>query len=169
MRVARLVATVVRPRAAVLRHSRATLRAQCRAIGEVIAKAHNLVEMTTDPTAHAELLCLRQASKTLQSWRLLQTTLFVTLEPCPMCAGALLQSRVKRVVWGAPNKQLGADGSWISILKSDTLKHPYHLSVDVSRNVLEEECSLLLKAFFTRRRAEQAEKSKQDGDGQDSR
>ena len=81
----------------------------------------------------------------------------------------MLQSRVKRVVWGAPNKQLGADGSWISILKSDTLKHPYHLSVDVSRNVLEEECSLLLKAFFTRRRAEQAEKSKQDGDGQDSR
>ena len=112
MRVARLVATVVRPRAAVLRHSRTTLRAQCRAIGtssassasdderfmrmaleearvagdkgevpvgavlvgddgEVIAKAHNLVEMTTDPTAHAELLCLRQASKTLQSWRLL--------------------------------------------------------------------------------------------------
>ncbi|WZN65808.1 tRNA(adenine(34)) deaminase [Chloropicon roscoffensis] len=128
--------------------------------GEVMARAHNTVETSTDPTAHAEMLCLRQASKRLESWRLLETTLFVTLEPCPMCAGALLQSRVKRVVWGAPNKQLGADGSWISILSSsetDT-KHPYHLSVDVTRNVLREECSTLLVDFFRRRREQNQEK-----------
>ncbi|QDZ23043.1 cytidine/deoxycytidylate deaminase [Chloropicon primus] len=123
--------------------------------GDVIARAHNTVETTNDPTNHAEMLCLRKASKSQESWRLLDTTLFVTLEPCPMCVGALLQSRVGRVVWGAPNKQLGADGSWISLLRgSGETKHPYHLSVQVSRNVLEEECSLLLKEFFRRRRAE---------------
>ena len=76
----------------------------------VIAKAHNLVESMSDPTAHAELLCIRHACKKLESWRLINCTLYVTLEPCPMCAGALLQSRLTRLVWGAPNHQLGADG-----------------------------------------------------------
>mmetsp|Transcript_8500 Transcript_8500/g.21063 ORF Transcript_8500/g.21063 Transcript_8500/m.21063 type:complete len:314 (+) Transcript_8500:29-970(+) len=85
--------------------------------GEVVSSAHNSVETSTDPTAHAELKCLRLASAKLRSWRLLGCTLYVTLEPCPMCAGALLQSRVKRVVWGAPNLQLGADGSWIHLLQ----------------------------------------------------
>ncbi len=85
--------------------------------GEVVSAAHNSVETATDPTAHAELTCLRQASAKLRSWRLLGCTLYVTLEPCPMCAGALLQSRVKRVVWGAPNLQLGADGSWVHLLQ----------------------------------------------------
>jgi tRNA(adenine34) deaminase len=158
--------------------------------GNVIARAHNVVETSTDPTAHAELLCLRQASKKLQSWRLLGTTLYVTLEPCPMCAGALLQSRVKRVVWGAPNVQLGADGSWISLLREDddgeeeeeglgeeeesgegdgpkvkiqvkAAKHPYHF-IQVRRNFLRDECSLLLTDFFKRRRSQAKDEEKKD-------
>lgn len=108
--------------------------------GQVIAKAYNQVERSGNPTAHAEMLCIQQAASTLGGWRLLESTLYVTLEPCPMCAGALLQSRVGTVVYGARNTLLGdllcdscllrtschkheavvvmpgADGSWISML-----------------------------------------------------
>ncbi|KAJ9554069.1 hypothetical protein OSB04_018114 [Centaurea solstitialis] len=79
----------------------------------IIARGHNLVEELHDSTAHAEMICIREASTNLRSWRLLDTTLYVTLEPCPMCAGAILQARINTIVWGAPNKLLGADGSWI--------------------------------------------------------
>lgn len=84
--------------------------------GEVLAAAHNSTEASSDPTAHAELLCIRQAATSQGAWRLLDATLFVTLEPCPMCAGALLQSRVGTLVYGARNTLLGADGSWIAML-----------------------------------------------------
>ncbi|PRW59358.1 tRNA-specific adenosine deaminase [Chlorella sorokiniana] len=84
--------------------------------GEVLAAAHNRTETAGDPTAHAELLCIRQAAAAAGGWRLLDATLYVTLEPCPMCAGALLQSRVGTVVYGARNRLLGADGSWIAML-----------------------------------------------------
>jgi tRNA(adenine34) deaminase len=86
------------------------------ASGEVLAAAHNSTEASSDPTAHAELLCIRQAATSQGAWRLLDATLFVTLEPCPMCAGALLQSRVGTLVYGARNTLLGADGSWITML-----------------------------------------------------
>ncbi|KAL4860024.1 tRNA(adenine(34)) deaminase [Chlorella vulgaris] len=86
------------------------------ASGEVLAAAHNSTEASSDPTAHAELLCIRQAATSQGAWRLLDATLFVTLEPCPMCAGALLQSRVGTLVYGARNTLLGADGSWIAML-----------------------------------------------------
>lgn len=86
--------------------------------GDVIAAAHNATERDGDPTAHAEMLCIRHATgKTKNAWRLLDATMYVTLEPCPMCAGALLQSRVGRVVYGAKNKLLGADGSWINMMR----------------------------------------------------
>ncbi|KAF3780934.1 tRNA adenine-34 [Nymphaea thermarum] len=81
--------------------------------GKIIARGHNLVEDLRDSTAHAEMLCIRGASRMLRTWRLAETTLYVTLEPCPMCAGAILQARIGTLVWGAPNKLLGADGSWV--------------------------------------------------------
>ncbi|KAL6956685.1 tRNA(adenine(34)) deaminase, partial [Sarracenia purpurea var. burkii] len=81
--------------------------------GKIIARGCNLVEDLRDSTAHAEMICIREASNILRTWRLSETTLYVTLEPCPMCAGAMLQARIDTVVWGAPNKLLGADGSWI--------------------------------------------------------
>jgi tRNA(adenine34) deaminase len=84
--------------------------------GEVLATACNQTERSADPTAHAELVCIRGAAAARGAWRLLHATLYVTLEPCPMCAGALLQSRVGTVVYGARNTLLGADGSWISML-----------------------------------------------------
>ncbi|KAF0931651.1 hypothetical protein E2562_005606 [Oryza meyeriana var. granulata] len=86
--------------------------------GEIIARGCNLVEDLRDSTAHAEIVCIREASNKLKTWRLADTTLYVTLEPCAMCAGAILQARVDTVVWGAPNKLLGADGSWVSICLS---------------------------------------------------
>ncbi|XP_064985524.1 tRNA(adenine(34)) deaminase, chloroplastic-like isoform X2 [Musa acuminata AAA Group] len=84
--------------------------------GKIIARGFNLVEERRDSTAHAEMICIREASNLLRTWRLAETTLYVTLEPCPMCAGAILQARVDTVVWGAPNKLLGADGSWIRMV-----------------------------------------------------
>ncbi|KAG2605618.1 hypothetical protein PVAP13_4NG082500 [Panicum virgatum] len=81
--------------------------------GEIIARGCNLVEDLRDSTAHAEIVCIREASNKLKTWRLAETTLYVTLEPCAMCAGAILQARIDTVVWGAPNKLLGADGSWV--------------------------------------------------------
>jgi tRNA(adenine34) deaminase len=85
--------------------------------GQVIARARNRTEEDCDPTSHAEMACIRHASKVLGRWRLLDCALYVTLEPCPMCAGAILQSRLGTVVYGAPNKLLGADGSWIQMLR----------------------------------------------------
>ena len=84
--------------------------------GEVLAAAHNQTEGSRDPTAHAELLCIRRGATAAGGWRLLDSTLYVTLEPCPMCAGAVLQSRVGALVYGARNSLLGADGSWIAML-----------------------------------------------------
>ncbi|KAG7667831.1 hypothetical protein Ndes2526B_g01768 [Nannochloris sp. 'desiccata'] len=86
--------------------------------GDVIAAAHNVTERDGDPTAHAEMLCIRHATgKAKSTWRLLDATMYVTLEPCPMCAGALLQARIGRVVYGAKNGLLGADGSWINMMR----------------------------------------------------
>jgi tRNA(adenine34) deaminase len=116
----------------------------------LITKAHNCTEEFHDATAHAEMLCLKAASSQLGNWRLLDTTLYVTLEPCSMCLGALLLARVKRVVWGAKDKRHGACGSWVNLLE---LKHPTH-SLEIESGIMEEECSLLLKEFFKLRRIE---------------
>jgi tRNA(adenine34) deaminase len=88
---------------------------------EVLAAAHNTTESTPSPLAHAELLCLQAAVAEMKSWRLSSCTLYVTLEPCPMCAGAILQSRIKRVVYGARQPRIGADGSWISMFPLENL------------------------------------------------
>lgn len=125
----------------------------------IISLAHNRVEELQDVTFHAEITCLKEGCRYLGNWRLLDTTLYITLEPCSMCLGAILLSRVKRVVWGAEDKRHGACGSWVNLLE---LKHPTH-SLEVESKVMEEECSSLLKEFFKIRRVENAQK-RRDGE-----
>ncbi|CAL9059184.1 unnamed protein product [Musa banksii] len=134
--------------------------------GKIIARGFNLVEERRDSTAHAEMICIREASNLLRTWRLAETTLYVTLEPCPMCAGAILQARVDTVVWGAPNKLLGAGGSWIRLFPGDNggsssldpsnqmagPVHPFHPNIRIRRGVLATECSDVLQQFFQLRR-----------------
>jgi tRNA(adenine34) deaminase len=116
--------------------------------GKVIARGYNQVEMLQDATAHAEMLCITSGASALENWRLSDTTLYCTLEPCSMCAGAILASRIKRLVWGAPDLRLGANGSWIDLF---SMKHPMH-SLEVTSGVLEEESAFLLKDFFAQTR-----------------
>lgn len=137
--------------------------------GKVIARGYNLVEDSRDSTAHAEMICIREASNNLRSWRLSGTTLYVTLEPCPMCAGAILQARIDTVVWGAPNKLLGADGSWIRLFpdgdggngsdKPPAPVHPFHPNMVVRRGVLSAECADVMQQFFQLRRKKKEKKT----------
>ncbi|RWR93984.1 CMP/dCMP deaminase [Cinnamomum micranthum f. kanehirae] len=131
--------------------------------GKIIARGYNLVEELRDSTAHAEMICIREASNLLRTWRLSETTLYVTLEPCPMCAGAILQARIDTVVWGAPNKLLGADGSWVSLFPGDEEGrngsdrppgpvHPFHPKITIRRGILATECSDVMQQFFQLRR-----------------
>ncbi|CAH9128860.1 unnamed protein product [Cuscuta epithymum] len=130
--------------------------------GKIISRGSNLVEELRDSTAHAEMICIREASNILRSWRLSDTTLYVTLEPCPMCAGAILQARIDTIVWGTPNKLLGADGSWIRLFpdgdgqrstdKPPAPVHPFHPKMNVRRGVLANECAESMQQFFQRRR-----------------
>lgn len=114
----------------------------------VIARGHNQTELLQDATAHAEMLCLTAGASQLNNWRLTDATLYCTLEPCCMCAGALISSRVKRLVWGAKDLRVGANGSWIDVFAQ---KHPIH-EVEILSGVLEEESSALLKKFFQEKR-----------------
>jgi tRNA(adenine34) deaminase len=116
--------------------------------GLIIARAHNQVESLRDASAHAELLCLRQAAKEIGNWRLTEATLYSTLEPCSMCAGALFSFRIGCLVWGAQDFRQGADGSWISLLG---LPHPIH-QFEVRRGILADRSSSLLKSFFQNKR-----------------
>lgn len=114
----------------------------------IIARGHNQVELLQDATAHAEVLCLTAGAANLRNWRLSDTTLYCTLEPCCMCAGAMLSSRIKRLVWGAKDLRLGANGSWIDVFAQ---KHPMH-EIEITSGVLEEESASLLKKFFQQKR-----------------
>jgi tRNA(adenine34) deaminase len=116
--------------------------------GEVLAAAHNERELRADPTAHAELLALREAARLLGDWRLLDCVLYVTLEPCAMCAGAIVLARVPRVVFAATDPKAGAAGSVLDILAEPRLNH----RPDVSSGLLAEVSSELLRTFFTTRR-----------------
>lgn len=115
---------------------------------KVLGEGHNCPIETSDPTAHAELIALRNAAKAVDNYRLLGSTLYVTLEPCPMCAGALVHARVERVVFGAPDPRSGAAGSVINILASDALNH----RCQISAGVLQEQCAALLANFFRAKR-----------------
>ncbi len=121
--------------------------------GAVIGRGHNQVEGLQDATAHAEVLAIGAASNTLQSWRLSDCTLFVTLEPCAMCAGAMVLARVGRLVYGAADPKAGACGSLLDVIHERRLNH----RVEVSAGVMSEECATLLRAFFARKRREAAE------------
>jgi tRNA(adenine34) deaminase len=116
--------------------------------GEVIGAGRNERELREDPTAHAELLAIREGARALASWRLLDTVLYVTLEPCAMCAGAIVLGRIPRVVYGAVDPKAGAAGSVLDILAEPRLNH----RPDVAGGLLEPECAELLRTFFRSRR-----------------
>lgn len=115
---------------------------------EVIAAAGNERELRADPTAHAEILALREASERLGGWRIEDATIYVTLEPCAMCAGAIVLARVSRVVYGAGDPKAGAAGSVLDLLSEPALNH----NPEVVGGVLAEDCSALLSSFFSARR-----------------
>ena len=116
--------------------------------GEVLATGRNEREQRQDPTAHAEVLALREAAEKLGSWRVLDSVLYVTLEPCAMCAGAIVLARVPRVVFGAWDPKAGAAGSVLDVLAQPQLNH----RPEVSGGLLAEECGALLSSFFAGRR-----------------
>ena len=116
--------------------------------GEVIGSGHNERELRADPTAHAELIAIREAARALGSWRVLESVLYVTLEPCAMCAGAIVLARVPRVVWGAGDPKAGAAGSVLDVLAEPRLNH----RPQVESGLLAEDCADLLRAFFASRR-----------------
>ena len=115
---------------------------------KVIALAHNEKEKRQDPTAHAEILAIQRATLELGSWRLSDATLYVTLEPCPMCAGAMIQSRLKKLVFGAADLKGGATGSVTNVLDVNKWNH----RVEVVAGILEEDCGKVLKDFFAKLR-----------------
>jgi len=114
----------------------------------VIARAHNQVEMLKDPTAHAEILVLTEACNFLGNKWLLDCVIYVTIEPCSMCAGALVLSRIKKIVYGAEDPKAGACGSVLNIANNKKLNH----RIEIKKGVLEKDCSLLLKDFFLKKR-----------------
>jgi tRNA(adenine34) deaminase len=111
---------------------------------QVIGAGFNRKESDRDPTAHAEMIALRQAAAYLYNWRLLEVTLYCTLEPCPMCAGAMIQARLSRLVYGAPDTRFGADGTIVDVLGRPEFNH----RVEVVRGVMAEEAGALLQQFF---------------------
>lgn len=117
--------------------------------GRIIARACNQVELLKDATAHAEMLAVTQAEAALGDWRLVNCDLFVTKEPCPMCAGALVHVRMRRVVFGCADPRGGAAGSLLNLLQNPSLNH----QCDITSGVLREECAELLQSFFREKRA----------------
>ncbi len=121
--------------------------------GEIIAKAHNLKETKNDTTKHAEILAIQRASKKLKSWRLLDCEMYITLEPCSMCAGAIINSRVKKIYIGALDYKTGAAGSVLNLFEDYKFNH----KVEVEKGILQEECENLLKSFFKELRQKKRE------------
>jgi tRNA(adenine34) deaminase len=138
----------IREAQAALEHDDVPIGAVVVRDGEVIGAAHNERELRQDPTAHAELIALREASRALGSWRVLDAVLYVTLEPCAMCAGAIVLARVPRLVYGATDPKAGAAGSVLDVLDQPRLNH----RPAVAGGLLAEECAELLTDFFGSRR-----------------
>ena len=118
--------------------------------GKIIARAHNQVELLKDATAHAEMLALTQAEAAVGDWRLTDCDLYVTKEPCPMCAGALVHTRIRRVIFGCPDPSAGAAGSVMNLFQMPALNH----RCEITSAVLQQECAAILQDFFRKRRAE---------------
>ena len=117
---------------------------------KIIARAHNLKENSQTATNHAEVLAINKANKKMSSWRLIDATMYVTLEPCLMCAGAIIQSRIKKVVYGAKDLKAGAIESMININDIKTINH----HIEVTRGILEEQCSSIISNYFKNKRLE---------------
>jgi tRNA(adenine34) deaminase len=115
---------------------------------QVIGRGYNTRETSLDPTAHAEMAAIRQASKALGAWRLLDCTLYVTLEPCPMCAGAIVQARLPKVIFGTTDPKAGCAGTLMNLLQEQRFNH----QVEVIEGILQNECSALLSDFFRKLR-----------------
>ncbi len=118
--------------------------------GQILGKAHNQTELLKDPTAHAEILAITQAAAALENWRLTDAVLYVTKEPCPMCAGAIVLARLKKVVWGCDDPKRGGARSKFEILDHADLNH----RVEIQTGVMEAECKSLIQGFFRERRAQ---------------
>ena len=116
--------------------------------GKIVGLGHNEKETSLDTTNHAEIIAIKEASKNLKSWRLTDCTMYVTVEPCPMCAGAIVNSRVKELVIGTMDPKGGACGSLYNIVEDDNLNH----IVEVRRGIMEKECSDIMKDFFKKLR-----------------
>lgn len=116
--------------------------------GKIIARGHNLRERNNDPTAHAEIVAIRKACKKLKSWRLEGCTIYVTIEPCSMCAGTLLWTRIKRIVYGASDPKGGALGSSYNLFEVKNINH----KVEITRGILENRCAELMTSFFRSKR-----------------
>ena len=112
--------------------------------GKIIARAHNLKETKFDTTKHAEIMAIQKASKKLNSWRLIDCEMYVTLEPCSMCAGAIINSRIKKLYYGAKDEKTGAVGSVLNLLED----HKFNHSVEIESGLLENECRDILQKFF---------------------
>src|ERR1700716_2242230 len=118
--------------------------------GKIIARAYNQVELLKDATAHAEMLALTQAEAAVGDWRLTDCDLYVTKEPCPMCAGALVHTRIRRVIFGCTDPSAGAAGSVMNLLQMPALNH----RCDIASGILQHECAAILPNFFRKRRSE---------------
>ena len=118
--------------------------------GKIIARAHNQVELLKDATAHAEMLALTQAEAAVGDWRLTECDLYVTKEPCAMCAGALVHTRIRRVIFGCTDPSAGAAGSVMNLFQMPALNH----RCEITSAVLQQECAAILQDFFRKRRAE---------------
>jgi len=138
----------LREAARALEHDDVPIGAVVVRAGEVIGAGHNEREVRADPTAHAEMIALREAARTLASWRVLDSVMYVTLEPCAMCAGAIVLARLPRVVYGATDPKAGAAGSVLNVLDEPRLNH----RPQVESGLLAAECADLLRAFFAPRR-----------------
>ena len=120
--------------------------------GKIIARAYNQKETKFDTTKHAEILAIQKASKKLKSWRLIDCEMYVTLEPCPMCAGAIIQSRIKKVYYGVSDEKTGAVGSKLNLFKDYKFNH----NVEVENEILTDKCKELLQKFFIELRKEKS-------------
>jgi tRNA(adenine34) deaminase len=138
----------IREAALAIEHDDVPIGAMLVKDGELIGAGHNERELRADPTAHAEIIALREAARTLGSWRILDAVMYVTLEPCVMCAGAIVLARVPRVVFGASDPKAGAAGSVLDVLDTPQLNH----RPDVAGGLLGDECGDLLRSFFASRR-----------------
>ena len=116
--------------------------------GEIIARAHNQRDKTNNPLGHAEVLAIKKASEILKDWQLVNCELYVTIEPCLMCAGAIIQSRIKRVIYGAHDLKGGAFGSSINVLDASNINH----HPEIVKGILESECSQIIKDYFKSKR-----------------